>query len=108
MVTSASQQSQIPALSASSTLGKTLHYQIAIVGGGAAGVMTASLLLKKNSALDIAIIEPSNKHYYQPGWTLTGGGVFRSQDTVRNEREVIPQGATWIEDRVVKLGRVIN
>jgi len=65
--------------------------------------MTTSLLLKKNSTLDIAIIEPSEKHYYQPGWTLTGGGVFQIQDTVRNQQDVIPQGATWIKDRVVKL-----
>ncbi|MCD8489954.1 MAG: NAD(P)/FAD-dependent oxidoreductase [Desertifilum sp.] len=97
MVTSTPQQSPIPAIS------KTLHHQIAIVGGGAAGIMTASLLLKKNSALDIAIIDPSDKHYYQPGWTLTGGGVFQLQDTVRNQRDLIPQATTWIQDRVIQL-----
>lgn len=82
---------------------KTVHHQIAIVGGGAAGITTASLLLGKNSKLDIAIIEPSDKHYYQPGWTLTGGGVFQLQDTVKPQKDLIPKGATWIQDRAIVL-----
>ncbi len=40
------------------------HYQIVIVGGGAAGITTAAQLLKQNSQLNIAIVEPSEKHYY--------------------------------------------
>ncbi|HRF18546.1 MAG TPA: FAD/NAD(P)-binding oxidoreductase, partial [Chitinophagaceae bacterium] len=47
-------------------------HQILIVGGGNAGISTASQLLRKNKNLDIAIIEPSDKHYYQPAWTLVG------------------------------------
>lgn len=82
---------------------KTVHHQILIIGGGAAGITTASLLLLKNRQLDIAIIEPSDKHYYQPGWTLTGGGVFQIQDTVKPQKDLIPKGATWIQDRVVTL-----
>lgn len=53
-----------------------LNHQIIIVGGGAAGITVAAQLLKKNSKLDIAIVEPSDKHYYQPAWTLVGGGRF--------------------------------
>ncbi|MBW4496639.1 MAG: NAD(P)/FAD-dependent oxidoreductase [Oscillatoria princeps RMCB-10] len=82
---------------------KTVHYQIVIIGGGAAGITTASLLLAKNRSLDIAIIEPSDKHYYQPGWTMTGGGVFQIQDTVKHQKDLIPKGATWIKDRAVTL-----
>lgn len=80
---------------------KTVRHQIALVGGGASGITTGSLLLGKNRSLDIAIIEPSDKHYYQPGWTLTGGGVFQIQDTVKHQQDLIPKGATWIKDRVV-------
>ncbi|MCS6943291.1 MAG: FAD/NAD(P)-binding protein [Geminocystis sp.] len=47
-------------------------HQIVIVGGGSGGITTAAQLLKKDKNLDIAIIEPSEKHYYQPGWTLRG------------------------------------
>lgn len=76
-------------------------YQILIVGGGNAGLSIAAKLLLKKSGLKIGIIEPSEKHYYQPAWTLVGGGAFNVNDTVRNESDFIPKGATWIKDAVV-------
>ena len=79
----------------------TRHYQILIVGGGNAGISTASQLLRKNRDLDIAIIEPSDKHYYQPAWTLVGAGVFNMKKTIHNERDVIPEGVKWIREKVV-------
>ena len=47
-----------------------------VVGGGAGGIATASSLLRRRPGLTIAIVEPRDTHYYQPGWTLVGGGVF--------------------------------
>lgn len=77
------------------------HHQIVIVGGGNAGVSVAARLLRARRDLDIAIIDPSDKHYYQPAWTLVGGGVFDIEKTVRPEKDVIPQGVRWIQDTVV-------
>lgn len=82
---------------------KNRRHQIVIIGGGAAGITTAAQLLKKDKSLDIAIVEPSDKHYYQPGWTLVGGGVFTPEQTTREEKYYIPNGAAWIKDSVVKL-----
>jgi len=48
-------------------------FQILIIGGGAAGITVAAQLKEKNSNLKMAIIEPSENHYYQPAWTLVGG-----------------------------------
>lgn len=75
-------------------------YQILIIGAGNAGISTASKLLLKDSKLKIGIIDPSEKHYYQPAWTLVGGGTFDIQATVRDQASVIPDKATWIKDSV--------
>jgi sulfide:quinone oxidoreductase len=76
------------------------HHQIIVIGGGNAGLSIASQLLIKDKKLDIGIIEPSDKHYYQPAWTLVGGGTFDIADTVKNEKDFIPKGTTWIKDAV--------
>jgi sulfide:quinone oxidoreductase len=76
------------------------HHQIVIVGGGNAGISVASQLLRKNKSLDIAIVDPSDKHYYQPAWTLVGSGIFNIKDTERTEASVMPKGVTWVKWRV--------
>jgi sulfide:quinone oxidoreductase len=74
-------------------------HQIVIVGGGNAGISTASQLLRKNKNLDIAIIEPSDKHYYQPAWTLVGAGVFNMKNTIHKEADVMPKAVKWIKQK---------
>ena len=46
--------------------------KIVVVGGGAAGISTAAKLLRWLENPDITIIDPSDLHYYQPGFTLIG------------------------------------
>lgn len=75
------------------------HHQIIVVGGGNAGISVSAQLLRKNGNLDIAIIEPSDKHYYQPAWTLVGGGDFDILKTVRPMESVMPPKAKWIKER---------
>ncbi len=72
------------------------HHQILIVGGGAAGLTVASQLKRARPGLEIAILEPSPDHYYQPGWTLVGAGVFTLEQTRRAEADLIPEGVRWI------------
>ncbi|MGX6646585.1 TIGR01244 family sulfur transferase [Maricaulaceae bacterium MS644] len=75
-------------------------YDVVVVGGGAGGVSAAAGLLNRRPGLTIAIVEPREEHYYQPGWTLVGGGVFKSADTVRPLADFIPEGADWIQSAV--------
>ena len=79
-------------------MSEQVKHQILIVGGGAAGITVASQLQETHNNFDIAIIEPSDKHYYQPAWTLVGGGAYSAEATAKAEREVIPDGVTWIQD----------
>ena len=76
------------------------HHQVLIIGGGSAGLTVAAYLSNNSNAPEIGIIEPSEKHYYQPIWTLVGGGVFPKEVSERNQADFIPAGATWIKDKV--------
>lgn len=73
---------------------------IVIVGGGSAGLATAASLLERDRTLDIVVIEPGDDHYYQPGWTMVGGGVFKAPETRRSEASVIPAGVRWVKGAV--------
>ncbi|KGE03532.1 bifunctional protein tyrosine phosphatase family protein/NAD(P)/FAD-dependent oxidoreductase [Pseudohaliea rubra] len=76
------------------------HYDIVIVGAGAAGIAVASSLMARTQDLAIAIIDPAAVHYYQPGWTMVGAGVFTQQETVKTTASLIPRGVTWIQAAV--------
>lgn len=76
------------------------HYQVLIVGGGAAGITVAAHLSNRADTPSMGIIEPSSKHYYQPYWTLVGAGVASREVTEREEADFIPTGCDWIQDFV--------
>jgi sulfide:quinone oxidoreductase len=101
-----------------------VRHDVVIVGGGAAGIAVAASLRARKPDLDVAIIDPAEIHYYQPGWTMVGGGIFKPEETVRTMGSLIPQGVKWIKAavaafepandavildgcRVVKYGRLI-
>lgn len=75
-------------------------FSVVIVGGGAAGISVASSLLSRQPNLDIAIIDPAEVHYYQPGWTMVGGGIFKPEKTVRTMASLIPKQVQWIKAAV--------
>ncbi|SHN32189.1 sulfide:quinone oxidoreductase [Cyclobacterium lianum] len=81
-------------------------YKILIIGGGTAGIMVAARLRRANKNLQIGIIEPSEKHYYQPAWTLVGAGTFDMKKTIREEKNYIPKGVDWIRDKATAIDPV--
>lgn len=76
--------------------GGIARYDIVVIGGGSAGIAAAASILRRRPGLSLAIVEPSEHHYYQPGFTMVGGGVFAPEVTRRGEAGLIPDGAEWI------------
>jgi len=75
-------------------------FDVVIVGGGAAGISVAASLRARDSDLNVAIIDPADVHYYQPGWTMVGGGIFQAQDTAKTMGSLIPQDVHWLKSAV--------
>jgi sulfide:quinone oxidoreductase len=75
----------------------TRRHRVLIVGGGSAGITTSNVLRRLAPELDLAILEPSSDHYYQPGWTLVGGGLIPVEQTRRSESSLIPPGVSWLK-----------
>ena len=76
----------------------TQHHTLLIVGGGAAGVSVANNMRRINKEIDIAIIEPSEKHYYQAAFTIIGGGESTLAKHTRKEADLIPSSVKWIKE----------
>ncbi|TDK48938.1 bifunctional protein tyrosine phosphatase family protein/NAD(P)/FAD-dependent oxidoreductase [Antarcticimicrobium luteum] len=75
-------------------------FDVVIVGAGAGGISVASSLKSRKPGLDIALIDPADIHYYQPGWTMVGGGVFEPEETAKTMGSLIPKGVHWIKSAV--------
>lgn len=83
-----------------------IHYvehrcKLLIVGGGAGGCTMASKFARHLKKNEMIVIEPSDMHYYQPMFTLIGGGIKKLSDSGKLMKSVLPDNATWIKDRVV-------
>lgn len=67
----------------------TSHHSIIIVGGGSAGISVARLQHKGFN--DIGLIDPASMHFYQPLWTLVGGGRAPAAESGRSQADLIPK-----------------
>jgi len=76
------------------------HHKVLIIGGGTAGIAVASHLMKVDAKMDVSLIEPNEMHYYQPGWTFVGAGIFKKEKTARSMKSIMPKGVNWIQDKV--------
>lgn len=73
--------------------------KVVIVGGGSGGI-TVAARLRKAGFSNIVVIDPAEQHYYQPLFTLVGGGVCSLRDTFKPLKDVIPSGVLLIAEKV--------
>ncbi len=76
--------------------------EILVVGGGAAGLAFAASFHRRKPDIQVTVIEPAENHYYQPGWTMVGGGVFTKEQTERSMTSVWPDGIKRIKAAVTE------
>lgn len=76
------------------------HFKVLILGGGTGGISVAARLVKQIGHGQIGVLDASEEHYYQPMWTLVGGGVFAKEKSRRLMKSLIPAGVHWVRDSV--------
>ncbi|MBW3084099.1 hypothetical protein KEM60_00282 [Austwickia sp. TVS 96-490-7B] len=74
-----------------------IHHTIVVIGAGTAGNTVAARLCRAG-ARDVAVVDPYPMHYYQPLWTLVGGGRASRAASERPRQDVLPVGVHWITD----------
>eukprot|EP00127_Corallochytrium_limacisporum_P002090 Clim_evm4s103 gene=Clim_evmTU4s103 len=77
--------------------------RVVVIGGGAGGQAVAHQVLNRVKDVSMTIIEPHGLHYYQPGWTMVGGGILAREATARRMQECMPEKAKWVKDAVSEL-----
>ncbi|KAM7010667.1 sulfide:quinone oxidoreductase, mitochondrial [Passerculus sandwichensis] len=79
------------------------YYEVLVLGGGAGGISMSARMKRRVGAENVAVVEPSKTHYYQPLWTLVGGGAKQLAASARPTESLIPSGVEWIKSQVTAL-----
>ena len=82
--------------------------KIVIIGGGAAGISMAVNLKKRLNNPDITLIDPSDRQFYQPGFTLIASGVYQPDDVWKKQEDCIPDDIKWVKDSVAAVDPIWN
>lgn len=82
--------------------------KIVIIGGGAAGISMAARLMNWLDEPDVTLIDPSDRQFYQPGFTLIASGVYTPDEVWKKQEDCMPDGVKWVKDSVVAVDPVWN
>lgn len=71
--------------------------RIVILGAGAAGAALANRLSTRLDGAQITIIDPRQRHLYQPGFTLIAAGLKPAGYSVSRTGDWLPSGVRWLQ-----------
>jgi sulfide:quinone oxidoreductase len=77
--------------------------RIVIVGGGAAGLTSASRLAAALDGASITIVDGRKAHHYQPGFTLVASGIKTRDYVVSSTAEYVPRGVQWVAEGAAEI-----
>ncbi|XP_063061746.1 sulfide:quinone oxidoreductase, mitochondrial-like [Engraulis encrasicolus] len=84
------------------------HVKVLVLGGGSGGITMSARMKRKVGAENVAVVEPSEMHYYQPIWTLVGAGAKTVESSGRPTASVMPSGVRWIKSKVSEVSPDTN
>ena len=72
--------------------------RLIILGGGTAGTIMANRLapVLDRAEWKITLVDPSDKHYYQPGFLFIPFGIYERDDVIKPSRDFYPAGVEVI------------
>ncbi|EDW68673.1 sulfide:quinone oxidoreductase, mitochondrial [Drosophila virilis] len=89
-------------LSASQALHDKHDCKVLVVGGGSGGCAMAAKLSSRLGRNKVIVVEPADKHYYQPMFTLIGGGMKRLEHSYKPMSQVLPKKAKWVREAAIE------
>ncbi|XP_068983072.1 sulfide:quinone oxidoreductase, mitochondrial [Bombus flavifrons] len=81
---------------------RDIHHscKILVVGGGTGGCSMAAKFADTFKD-QVVIIEPNEIHYYQPMFTLIGGGIRSFEHSKKLMKDTLPKNAKWFQENVM-------
>ncbi|XP_049579398.1 sulfide:quinone oxidoreductase, mitochondrial [Syngnathus scovelli] len=84
------------------------HYKMLVLGGGSGGIAMSARMKRMLGAENVAVVEPSEMHYYQPLWTLVGAGAKSLATSGRPTSSVMPSGVKLVKSKVEEINPDAN
>jgi sulfide:quinone oxidoreductase len=84
--------------------------QLVVLGAGTAGTMVVNKLRRRLARADwqITVVEPSDTHYYQPGYLFLPFGMYSPEQVVKPTRPLIADGVELIRGEVDRVAAADN
>ena len=66
-------------------------------GGGRRCRWAVRRQIVKSGLVKVKLVDAAKNHYYQPIWTLVGGGLYDFEKSAKATKNLIPQGVDHIK-----------